>query len=59
VSEETLKGAHVINAGRKRRGLPELTVVVVPVLQTMADGDDKLSSTALRAKEAAAGGVHD
>lgn len=52
VSGETIPGAHSINASRKQRGLPPLLIVVVPVLEAMAGGRDKLSSTALRAKDA-------
>lgn len=47
-SEETLSGAQKINEGRAKRGLPELVLMIVPVIGAMSEGQDKLSSTALR-----------
>lgn len=60
-SEETKRGAEKINEGRAGRGLPPLVLVIVPTIGAVhaAEGD-KLSSTALRARDAApaaAGGV--
>lgn len=54
-SEETRRGAEKINEGRAARGLPPLALVIVPTIGavSVASGG-KLSSTALRARDAAA-----
>ena len=53
-SEETLKGATKINDGRKQRGLQPLVLVIIPTIGALGSDGDKLSSTALRAKDAGA-----
>lgn len=57
VSAETIKGAHTINQGRRKRGFPLLTIVVVPVVGAMSSGE-KLSSTTLRAADAEGANKH-
>jgi phosphopantetheine adenylyltransferase len=57
-SEETVKGAQKINEGRKAKGFNPMVLVVVPVIGAMAMGDSKLSSTALRRREAESGASH-
>eukprot|EP00983_Pelagomonas_calceolata_P043450 1138899-Pelagomonas_calceolata.AAC.2 len=57
VSRETLGGAEKINAGRVSRGFQPLVIVVVPVIGGK-DASSKLSSSQLRAQDAAALGRH-
>lgn len=56
VSLETAAGVDVINKARVERGLKELATVVVPLVDSDASdsADEKMSSTAIRAKLAAA-----
>jgi pantetheine-phosphate adenylyltransferase len=56
VSEETIHGADAINAVRAGLGFPPLVVVVVGLVASSAASHAKLSSTDLRAVEAAGGG---
>ena len=55
VSAETVPGAQAINQDRGRRAFLPLAIIVVHTVGTSSKGLDgqKLSSTALRAKEAA------
>lgn len=53
VSKETLSGAEAINKGRANRGFQPLVIVVVPVIG-VREAAGKLSSTELRAQDAAA-----
>jgi phosphopantetheine adenylyltransferase len=54
VSRETLSGGEAINSGRRARGFEELRLVVVSLVGEQPGGG-KLSSTALREQDAAAG----
>lgn len=55
VSSETVAGAEAINEDRKRRGFEPLQLIIVQLVGVRSKvlGGDKLSSTALRAAEAA------
>lgn len=57
VSKETLAGAEAINKGRANRGFRPLVVVIVPVIGAGGPAG-KLSSTQLRAQDAAAAAAH-
>jgi cytidyltransferase-like protein len=48
-SEETRSGAHKVNVARRRRGLPALRLVLIPV--ELADDRRPISSTRIRAGE--------
>lgn len=48
VSEETIRGAEAINAGRAERGFAPLVVVVVGLVRGQHSSSGKLSSTDLR-----------
>lgn len=52
VSAETLAGGDRINAGRVAAGMAPLALVVVGLVREREGGDDKVSSTALRAADA-------
>lgn len=56
VSQETVQGADSINKDREGRGFKPLTIVVVNTVGSASKelGGVKLSSTALRARDAAA-----
>ena len=55
VSSETIEGAEYINKDRKARGFEPLALIVVQLVgvRSKALQGDKLSSTALRAADAA------